>query len=171
VLGQSGHHGGSRSGNSQGSSTATADNPDLTDFKHAVAVQATDEQQTKFKMLAQYTDAARKQVQVLEQPALEDAVKHANALQDSLDEVHRQDLGFLNTFSDTQVSGLKKQTKNVTQSDAAVAKEAKKLAAQLDRTEPDFQRLSQSAVHLGQALSQLQSDQNGLAREMGIETH
>ncbi len=169
MLGQSGRHGGARSGTGQGSSTA--DNPDLTDFKHAIAVQATDEQQAKFKMLAQYTDTARKQAQVLQQSGPQDAVKHADVLQDSLDEVHRQDLGFLNSLADTQVSGLKKQTKKMTQSDAALTKEAKKLSAQMNKSTPDVERLNQSALHLDRALAALQLEQNGLAKEMGIEIH
>jgi len=81
--------------------------------------------------------------------------------------IQRQNRDFLKTFSDAQASGLKKQTKKLTQSDAAVGKEAKKLSAQLERTSPDPQGLHQAAVHLDQALATLQSDQNGLAKGNG----
>jgi hypothetical protein len=167
LLGQAGRHGGSRSGNNQ---TAPADNPDLTDFKRAIAVQATDEQTTRFKVLAQYTEAARQQVQAFQQAAPPATVKQATALQDSLDDVQRAGREFLKTFSDAQVSGLKKQTKKLSQSDAVVAKEMKKLSALMDRTATYPQSLHEAAMHLDQALATLQSDQNGLAKEMGIGT-
>jgi len=134
-------------------------------------VEATDEQTTRFKVLAQYTEVARQQAQVLLQAAPEATVKQATALQNSLDDVQRASREFLKTFSDAQVSGLKKLTKKLSQSDAAVAKEMKKVSAQMDRTAPDPQGLHEAAAHLDQALATLQSDQNRLAKEMGIETH
>lgn len=171
LLGQAGRHGGSRSGNNQGSSTVPADNTDLTNFKHAVAVEATDTQVTQFMVLAKSTDAARQQAQALQRSGSEAAVKEATALQDAVDEVQRQDRGFLETFSEAQASGLKKQTKKLTQSGETVMKGAKKLAAQLDRIPPDPQRLKESATNLEQALAKLQSDQNELSKEMGIDIH
>jgi ABC-type transporter Mla subunit MlaD len=134
-------------------------------------VQATDEQTTRFKVLAQYTVVARQQAQALQQAAPEATAIKATALQNSLDDVRRAGRDFLKTFSDAQVSGLKKQTKKLNQSDAAVTKEMKKLSAQMDRTAPRPPALHEAAVHLDQALATLQSDQNGLAKEMGTETH
>lgn len=172
LFGQyAGRHAGSKSGNNPSSSTVAADDPDLTNFKLAVAVEATETQVTQFKLLAKYTDAARRKAQVLQQSGSEAAVSDATALQDALDEVQRQGRDFLNTFSDGQASGLKKQTKKLTQSDETVVKGAKKLAAQLDRIPPDQQRLKESATNLEQALTRLQSDQNALSKEMGIDAH
>lgn len=168
LLGQSGRHSRSGSGNNQGSSTAPADNPDLTDFKRAVALEATADQQSEFNLLASDTDAARQLAEAIQKAAHDDTVKQSTALQNSLDEVQRQDRKFLNTFSDAQTSGLKKQAKKLTQSDAGLSKEAKKLSAQLEKIPPDPQRLQQIAEHLEHALVMLQSDQNELADEMGI---
>lgn len=134
-------------------------------------MEATDEQTTRFKVLAQYTEAARQQARALQQAAAEATAQQATALQNSLDDVQRASGDFLKTFSDAQVSGLKKQTKKLSRSDGEVAKERKKLSGQMDRTAPDPQGLHEAAVHLDQALAALQSDQNALAREMGIETH
>lgn len=170
LLGQSGRHAG-RSTNGQGSSTAPADDSSLTDFKHAIAVEATDEQTTRFKVLAQYTDAARQQAQAVQKAAAEDTVKQATALQNALDDVDRASRDFLKTFSDAQVSGLKKQTKKLSQSDTAVGKEKKKLSAEMDRASSDPQALHEAAAHLDEALATLQTDQNALSKEMGIETH
>lgn len=168
LLGQSGRHSHSSSGNNQGSSTTPADNPDLTDFKRAVALEATADQQSEFKLLANDTDSARQRAQAIQKAAHEDTVKQSTALQNSLDDVQRQDRKFLNTFSDAQTSGLKKQAKKLTQSDAGLGKEAKKFSAQLEKIPPDPQRLQQTAEHLEHALVMLQSDQNELAEEMGI---
>lgn len=169
LFGQyAGRHGGSKSGN-PGSSTAPAEDPDLTNLKRAVAVEATDAQAAQFRVLAKCTDAARRKAQVLQQAGSEVAVSNATALQDALDEVQRQGRGFLNTFSDAQASGLKKQTKKLNQSDETVVKGAKKLAAQLDQIPPDPQRLKESATRVEQALTKLQSDQNALSKEMGID--
>jgi hypothetical protein len=66
---------------------------------------------------------------------------------------------------------LKKQAKKLSQSDANLGKEAKKLSAELERIPPDPQRLQQIAVHIEQVLATLQADQNGLAKEMGTAAH
>ena len=172
LLGQyAGRHAGSNPGNNQGSSTAPADNPDLTDFKRAVAVEATDAQVTQFKALAKCTNVARQKAQILRQAGSEAAVKDATALQFAVDEVQTRDRDFVRTFSDAQASGLKKQARKLNQSDATVTKEARKLAAQLDQIPPDPQRLQEAATSLEQALATLQSDQNGLSKEMGMVAH
>ena len=163
-----GRHGGS--GGNQGASTLPADNPDLADFKRAAAVEATDAQTTQFRDLAKSTELARQKTQALRQSVSENIVKQATAAQDAVDEVQRQERDFLKTFSDAQTSGLKKQTKKLDQSNTTVTKEAKKLAAQLDKIPPDPQRLQGTAANLEHALATLQSDQNALGKEMGVET-
>lgn len=143
----------------------------MTDFKRAVAEEATDTQVTQFKVLAYSTKDARQEMQTLGKSSPEDMVKQASVAQNAVDEVQREERDFLRTFSDAQVTALKKQTKKLTQSDAAVMKEAKKLATELDRTPPDLQRLEGAAAGLEQALATLQSDQDALGKEMGVGTH
>jgi len=167
---QSGRHGGSHSA-SQGSSTTPADNPDLANFNRAVAVEATGEQKADFKLLVKYTEAARQQAQSLQKAAPDGAVRQAAALQDSLDEVQRQQRDFLRTFSDAQAAGLKKPARKLTQSGAGLEKEARKFSAQLDQIPPDPRHLQQTAVRLDKALAALRSDQNALATEMAIDAH
>jgi hypothetical protein len=166
-----GRHGGSGSGNNPRSSTAPADDPDLTNLKNAVAVEATGAQITQFKALAKYTEAAGQKAQVLQQSGSEAALSNATALQDAIDEVLRPGRDFLNTFSDAQASGLKKQTKRLIQSDEAVVKGTKKLAVQLDQIPADPQQLKESATNLERALTRLQSDQNELGKQMGIDAN
>ena len=66
ALGQHGGHGGGRRGapGSAGSAGSTAI-PGLQDFNHALAVQATPDQASRFLSLAKDTEAARKQAQDL----------------------------------------------------------------------------------------------------------
>lgn len=171
LFGQyAGRHGGSKSG-SPGSSNVPADDPDLTNLKQAVAVEATGTQATQFRALAKYTEAARQKAQVLQQSGSGAAVSDATALQEALDEVQRQGRDFLNTFSDAQASGLKKQTKKLTQSDETVVRATKKLAAQLDQIPPEPQQLKDSATNLERALTKLKSDQTELGKQMGIDAH
>jgi hypothetical protein len=172
LLGQySGRHGGSNSGASNGTSTAPADSPDLADLKRAVAAEATDEQEAQFGNLAKCTDIARQKTQTLRQSGSEDPVKQASAVQDAVDEVQHQLRDFLRTFSDEQVSILKKQTKKLNQSDATVMKESKKLAAELERNSPNPHYVEEVAANLQQALVALESDQKVLGTAMGIGTH
>ena len=166
-----GRHAGSNSSGTNGSATRPADNPDLTDFKRAVAVEATEDQTAQFRALAKGTESARQTAHALQQLGPRASVNQATALQNAIDEAQRENRDFLKTFSDSQVAGLKKQTKKLSQSDAAITKEVKKLTADLEQNPPDPQRLASVAANLEQALAALQSDQNGLAREMGIETH
>ncbi len=172
LLGQySGRHGGSNSGASKGTSAPPADSPDLADFKRSVAAEATDDQEAQFRNLAKCTDSARQKTQALRQSGPEDLIKQASAAQDAVDEVQHQLRDFLRTFSDAQASILKKQTKKLTQSDASVMKESKKLAAELERDSANPQHVEEVAANLQQALVTLQSDQKALGTEMGIETH
>ena len=172
LFGQyAGRHSGSNTGSNQGKSTAPADDPDLADFKRAVAAEATDAQTAQFKDLIKYTQTALQKTHVLRESAPDDVIKQATAAQDAIDEAQSQVRDFLRTFSDAQASALKKPTKKLSQSDAALTREAKKFAAQLNRIPPDPQHVQEAAVHLEQALTALQSDQAALGKEMGIENH
>jgi hypothetical protein len=163
-----GRHTGSNSGSNPGKTTAPADNPDLADFKLAVAAEATDAQATQFKDMAKYTETTLQKTQTLRKASSDNVVKQATAVQDAVDEVQRRVRDFLKTFSDAQTSVLKKPAKKLNQSDATLTKEAKKFKAQMDRIPPDPQHVQETAAHLEQALSALQTDQNGLGKAMGI---
>ncbi len=172
-----GHHGGGSGAGSRGAAPGQpADNPDLTGFKHDVAVQATEAQTAQFQALVKSTEAARQKAIDLQQiGAAGDAVnltQHATSLQAAVVDTQKANRDFVNSFSDAQDAGLKKLTKQLNKSDAAVTKHATQLNTQLDKTPPfDAHRLASVAANLEKALTGLQSDQSALAKEMGIDSH
>ena len=65
ALAQHGGHGGGRRGASGTAGSGSTSDSGLQDFNHALAVQATPDQASKFQSLAKGTEAARKQAQDL----------------------------------------------------------------------------------------------------------
>jgi hypothetical protein len=165
-----GRHGGANSSGNRGSATAPADNPDdLSGFKVAVAVQATEEQSALFTSVAKAADLAQRNAEALRRSTSDDAVHRATMLHNSIDEVQSESRKFFNTFSDSQSSGLKKQIKKLEQSESALSKEGKKLDAELDQIPPDSKRLLSLPGSLQKTLSLLQADQTSLGKAMGIQ--
>lgn len=163
-----GHHGGSNSGTNPTSPNAPPDNSDVEGFKYAVAVQATDTQVALYKLLTKSTNASRQQAQALQQSTSDNPVSQATTLQKDLDELQREARDFLNSFTDAQTAGLKKQGKKLSEANGAVAKEAKKLEEQLNRIPPDPQHLRSIAEGVEKALASFRSVQVKVGRAMGI---
>lgn len=164
-----------RHGNPTGTSGATTtppEDPDMATFKHAIAVQATDPQITQFRLLIKSTEAARQQAADLQHASAEASdseglFSKANALQDSVEEAQSENRSFRRSLSDSQEAGLKNLTKKLSKSNAAVSKDAKAIAQQLEG-KLDPARLADIATHLSKALSAFQADQVNLGKEMGI---
>src|ERR1017187_5813625 len=125
VLAQyGGRHGAST--NTGGGTTASPEDPDTATFKHAVAVQATEEQIGQFRLMMKSTEAARQQahdLQHLGSNASDSvALTHkATSLRSSVEEAQRQNRDFRRSLSDSQEAGLKNLNKKLTRSDAAVS--------------------------------------------------
>jgi hypothetical protein len=172
VLAQyGGRHGGSTS--SAGKTTAPPDDPDLAGFKHAVAVQATEEQTAQFRLMTKSTETARQQAHELQHlgPSAGDSVAlthTATALQSAVEEAQTQNRTFRQSFSDAQEAGLKALTKKLAKADAAVSKGAKALSQQLEQGPINSEGLTNVAANLEKALLTLQSDQLSLGKEMGV---
>ncbi len=175
VLGQhGGRHGGSTGGG--GGTTTPADDPDTATFKHAVAVQASEEQTAQFRRMIKSTEAAQQQAHDLQELSskagdLEGLTSKATGLADSVEEAQSENRAFRRSLSDSQEAGLKNLTKKLTKSDSAVSKAAKAMSQQLEQSTVDSQRLARAAANLEKALAEFQSDQLNLGKEMGIETH
>ena len=128
-----------RHGNPTGTSGATTtppEDPDMATFKHAIAVQATNPQITQFRLLIKSTEAARQQAADLQHASAEASdseglFSKANALQDSVEEAQSKIAAF-GGLSDSQEAGLKNLTKKLRKSNAAVSKDAKAIAQQLE---------------------------------------
>ena len=172
VLAQyGGKHGGSTNG--AGKTTAPTDDPGLTGFKHAVAVQATEEQTVQFRLMTKSTEAARQQAHELQHPGSSAgdsvALTHkATALQSAVEDVQTENRGFRQSLSDAQEAGLKPLTKKLAKADAAVSKGAKALSQQLEQGPINSEGLMNAAANVEKALLTLQSDQLSLGKEMGV---
>ena len=172
VLAQyGGRHGAST--NTGGKTTAPPEDPDLATFKHAVAVQATEDQAGQFRLMMKSTEAARQQAHELQRlgstPGDSVALTHkATALQNAVEEVQSENRAFRQSLSDSQEAGLKGLTKKLTKSDAAVSKGAKAISQQLEQGTLSPEALTNAGANLGKALSAFQSDQINLGKEMGI---
>ena len=167
-----GRHGGG-STSSAGKTSAPPDDPDLAGFKHAVAVQATEEQTAQFRLMTKSTETARQQAHELQHPGSSAgdsvALTHkATALQSAVEEVQTENRGFRQSLSDAQEAGLKTLTKKLAKADAAVSKAAKALSQQLEQGPINSEGLTNAAANLEKALLTLQSDQLSLGKEMGV---
>ena len=174
VAQHEGRHGTSTA--TSGATTTPAEDPDMATFKHAIAVQATEEQIAQFRLMIKSTEAARQQAQDLQSLASNNSdsvvlTHKATGLQDSVDEAQEQNRSFRRSLSDSQEAGLKDFTKKLTKSDAAVSKKAKDISQQVDEGTLDPGRLSKAAENLEKALTLFQSEQLNLGKEMGIQSH
>ena len=175
VLGQ---HGGRR-GASTGASSGTAaqpEDPSVATLKHAVAVQAAEEQIAQFRLMIKSTETARQQAHDLQQLASnasnsERLFNKATGLQDSVEEAQSENRAFRRSLSDAQEAGLKNLTKKLTKSDSAVSKAAKSFSQQLEQRTLNSRRLAGAAANLEKELAVFQSDQLNLGTEMGIQSH
>ena len=172
VLAQHGGRHGASTG-SGGGTAAPPEDPDTATFKHAVAVQATEEQIGQFRLMMKSTKAARQQahdLQHLGSNASDSvALTHkATGLRSSVEEAQRQNRDFRRSLSDSQEAGLKNLNKKMTRSDAAVSKDAKTISQQLQQGMLTSEWLGNAAANLEKALVVFQSDQLNLGKEMGI---
>ncbi len=175
VLGQrGGRHGSAGTG---GGTTAPQEDPDVATLKHAIAVQATEEQIGQFRLMMKSTEAARQQAhdfQHLDSNASnsEGLSSRATGLQDSVEEAQSENQTFRRSLSDSQEAGLKNLTKKVTKSASAVSRDVKAISQQLEQQGAlNSGRLISAAANLEKALAVFQSDLLNLGKEMGIQSH
>jgi len=178
LAAQHGSHGGaSGSGTAPaGSSSLPADNPDLTDFKRAIQLQANPFQVAQFRTASEDTAEALKLAHDFTQMAassgsLGDIQNHANALDDAVDDAQKSNAQFVKMMNDNQTSGLKKLVKKLSKAESAVSKQQKALSQEVERSNGDPKRVAGGADSLEKALTEFQSSQISLAHEMGIQNH
>ena len=174
LLAQHGGHGGGHGGAPRGTGTGGTADSSLQDFNHALAVQATPDQVSQFQTLAKSTAAARKQAQDLLQLAAKadrtaDFSRQTTALKDALEDAQGGNKYFVKSFSKSQKSGLKELTKKLEKADSEVAKQRKALDQQLGRTKGESVAIAGTADKLEKALTEFQTLQLSLGKEMGIE--
>ena len=142
---------------------------------HALAVQARPDQVSQFQTLAKSTAAARKQAEELlhlagKENNAADFSKQTAALKDAVEEVQGGNESFVKSFSKSQKSGLKELTKKLQKADSEVGKQRKALDQQLGRAKGESAAIAGTADKLEKALTEFQTQQVSLGKEMGIET-
>lgn len=155
-----------RSPRNSGASDAT-----LTDFNHALAVQATSEQASHFQNLTKSTERARKLAQELSgltSSSSIDISRKSSALKDAVEEAQDGNQDFVKSFTKSQKAGLKELTKKLQKADSEVAKQWKELERQLTGATANGEGIA--AGKLENALEELQSQQINAGKEMGIQT-
>ena len=178
LVAQHGSHGGASGGGTApaGGSGVPADNPDLTDFKRAMQLQANPFQVAQFQTASKDTAAALKLAHDLAQMAasannLADIQSQANALNDAVEDTQKSNAQFVKMMNDNQTSGLKKLVKKLSKAESAVSKQQKALSQEVERSNGDPKRVAGGADSLEKALTEFQSSQISLAHEMGIQNH
>ena len=175
LLAQHGGHGsgGGRRG-APGAGSGDTSDAGLTDFNHALAVQANSDQISHFPGLTQSTETARKLAQELsaasgKADSTADFIRKTAALKDAVEEAHGGNLDFVKSLTKSQKAGLKELTKKLEKADSEVAKLWKDLERQLGGAKANSEAIAGAADKLEKALEEFQNQQIGLGKEMGIQ--
>ena len=174
ALGQHAGHGGGRRGVSGSAGSAGSTDSGLQDFNHALAVQATPDQASRFLSLAKDTEAARKQAQDLLRLAAKaddpsEFSRHVASLKDAVEEVQSGNRSFVKSFSKSQKSGLKELTKKLDKADSEITKQKKGLDQHLGLPQGDDEGVASLADKMEKALAEFQAQQLSLGNEMGVQ--
>jgi hypothetical protein len=175
LLAQHGGHGGGGRRGSPGAGSSDTSDAGLTDFNHALAVQATSDQISHFPGLTKSTETARKLAQELsaasgKADSAADFTRRTAALKDAVEEAHGGNLDFVKSFTKSQKAGLKELTKKLEKADSEVAKLWKDLERQLGGAKANSEGIPGAADKLEKALEEFQNQQIALGKEMGIQT-
>lgn len=167
-----GHGGGGRHGTPGAASGDTSD-AGLTDFNHALAVQANSDQTAHFPELTSSTERARKLAQDLAGPGAKadsatDFSRRAAALKDAVEEAQGANQDFVKSFTKSQKAGLKEMTKKLEKADSEVTKQWKDLERQIGGAKAVSEGIAGAADRLEKALEEFQGQQIELGKEMGI---
>lgn len=157
----------------QGGPQRPSTDTSIQDFKRAIAVQAAPDQISDFQALAKNTEDAKQAAHALQEKAgaASDGTgfyRPASELKDAVDQIMNSERVFVKRFSKAQTVLLKEQTKKLSKAEAEVTKEGKNLDEQMKRPAIDAKELAGVAGRVEKVLSDLQSQQQNLADEMGI---
>ena len=163
--------GGSGAGRSP---TGTSNSGDLTDFKRALALQASPDQAAQFKQVTASAESARKSAQDVLQLPVETSKAELSektySLASAVEDAQRENERFLQTFSDAQKSLLKNLTKKLGKANSEITKQTKALSRHTAaKSGVDAKEIKGTAGELDKALEDLQTRQSAIGKEMGIQ--
>lgn len=147
----------------------------LKNFRHVMAVQATEEQRAAFARIAKYIQDSSDQLRSFRE-ALQGAPAsklaegklpdNATAISQAIEKVLASNHNFLTSFSSAQESGLKDTTKKLAIVESDVDRQSKtfdQIVAKLDR-----EQIAGGAANLEKALASFQDEHLALGKEMSI---
>lgn len=171
VWGQHAGRHGANTGTS-GVPTTPPEDPDMATFKHAIAVQANEQQVEQFRIMKHTTESARRQANDLQRlgAGSEKLFSKADSLQDAVEQAQSDYRTFRRSLSDSQEAGLKSFTRKLSKSNATLTKHTKVISQLLDERTLDSGRLLRAAATLEKVLAMFQSEQLSLGKEMGINS-
>jgi len=145
----------------------------IQDFKRAMAVQAAPDQISDYQTLAKNTEDAKQAAHALQAKAgaASDGTgfyQPASALKDSVDQIMNSERVFVKGFTKAQTVLLKDHTKKLSKAETEVTKEGKNLDEAMKRSAIDPKELAGVAGRVEKVLTDLQSQQQVLADEMGV---
>jgi hypothetical protein len=152
---------------------APAVDPDVEKFKRVFDLQATEDQERKFRGMTASTQLAGEHARELEQQAAasQDTIPlmhRATTLEDDIDQALTDYRIFRRSLSDPQEAEMKKQMKKVIASVHAVSKAAETLSQELNRIPVNPAKVRSLAERLDNELMTLQAAQATVGREMSI---
>lgn len=145
----------------------------IQDFKRAMTLQAAPDQISDFQALAKNTADAKQAAHALQEKAgaASDGTgfyRPVSDLKDAMGQILNSERVFVKGFTRGQATLLKDHTKKLTKAEGEVTKEGKSLDEQMKRSAIDPKELAGVAGRVEKVLSDLQSQQQMLADEMGI---
>lgn len=175
LLAQHGGHGGGGGGRRGTPAAGSTTDASLTDFNHALAVQATPDQVSHFPEMTKNTETARKLAQELSQlsgkaESEDELAKKSAALKSAVEEAQGGNQDFVKSFTKSQKSGLKELTKKLEKADSDVAKQWQELERQLNGAKANNAGIAGTADKLEKALEEFKNQQMSVGSEMGIQT-
>ncbi len=138
----------------------------LSEFTHAVELQASPRQALHFNQFVESTAKARERARGIAARAVADILHGADPLIDLLDDVQWERTRFLASFTPAQKSGLKPLTKKLGKTNSEINRQTK--ALQAARASANETEIVAASVKLEEALGKFQGQQQAIAREMGI---
>jgi hypothetical protein len=164
------HRGGRGASGGRPAGASTTD--DLKDFKRALALQATPEQEIKFQQLTQDAQAARQNVQDFRQLAVNaksDLFHDAKPLNTAVEKAQADTERFLESLSAVQKSGLRNEIKKLGKANSDITKESKDLSRGLGHPRIDSKQIAGVVEKLDSALIDFQTKQLAVGSAMGIQ--
>jgi hypothetical protein len=166
--------GGQNAGMGRTSPTGATGTDDLSDFKRALALQASPDQVSQYKRLTNSTAAARKSsqelLQLVDHASKAELLRSAKPFGDWLAEAQGNNEKFLQTFSPAQKSGLKDATKKLGKANSEVTRGNKTLVRELEQSSAGGQQIAGVVEKLDKALDDFQAQQLAIGNEMGIQS-